>query len=428
MDTSERYFEPQEGDPSLLEDSPFPPWSSANAEDLPGVLSLSRPFSMPLREFVALERPNVEPLLTDTDGRTIVARHSLTLLGAIGGSGKTTWFVELALYLAAGVDYLCFQVPRPVSVLLIENEGPEHMFADKLAAKLASFPHELKARIDVVTLDWGGFSLADDAHRAQLRDEIAAHGYDLVFGDPLDSLGIDGVGSPEDTRNFLELMKETGLNKNVAFWLNTHPRKEETREALNEIAGAWGGKPDTVLLLKMLADDRTQIRFPKLRWAKRGKRPAILLGFDPDTESFTYLGEEDEALRDYIAEVTALLADGAWRIVKEIASPKDGIGASVDTVKHLLETHPDVFESRTGDEARAVGRHFNATVWQLANDDPESRTSAEKSDKSDTLFSGSASASSEGQTSDFSLKEVRSQTDVLEPPAGQTSPPGPTRA
>jgi len=38
-----------------------------------------------------------------------------------------------------------------------------------------------------------------------------------VFGHPLDSLGIEGVGSPEDTRKFLALMKETGLNKTVAW-------------------------------------------------------------------------------------------------------------------------------------------------------------------------------------------------------------------
>jgi hypothetical protein len=64
------------------------------------------------------------------------------------------------------------------------------------------FPHELRARIDVCTFDWGGFTLADDNTRERLRQEIANHEYDLVFGDPLDSLGIEGVGSPEDTRKF----------------------------------------------------------------------------------------------------------------------------------------------------------------------------------------------------------------------------------
>jgi hypothetical protein len=182
---------------------------------------------------------------------------------------------------------------------------------------------------------------------------------------------VEGVGSPDDTRKFLALMKQTGLNRTVAWWLNTHPRKEETKEALNEIAGAWGGKPDTVFLLRMLEGDRTQIRQPKLRWARRGKGPTLLFAFEPDTEAFTYIGEQAEDERDYLAEIRGLLADGAWRIVKEIAGPEKagGIGANEKIVKKVLEEHPDVFESRTGDEAKALGRSAQAVLWRLQNDD-----------------------------------------------------------
>jgi AAA domain len=355
---------------SLEQLEPLPSAAQSPAED-------ELPFAMPIREFIVREREYAEPLLADADGRAAIGRNSLTLLGALGGHGKTTFFIDLALHLAAGVDYPPYTVPRPASILLIENEGPEDLFAAKLEARLASFPHELKARLDVCVYDWGGFSLRAEEARERLTREIAEKGYDLVFGDPLDSLGIEGVGSPEDTRKFLELMKETGLNKRTAWWLNTHPRKEETREALNEISGAWGGKPDAVLLLRMLDDDRTQIRQAKLRWAKRGKGPTLLLGFDPETEAFTFLGEESEVERDYLAEIEALLADEQWRTPREIAAPtKDGgIGANVDTVKKELETHPDLFGSRTGEAAKEVGRHASATVWQKvtqASESPES--------------------------------------------------------
>jgi hypothetical protein len=333
--------------------------------------SAAQPFALPIREFVARPREHREPILADVDGRAVIGHRSLTLCGGLGGVGKTTLFVDLALHLAAGVDYPPFKVPAPVSVLMIENEGPEDLFAEKLEARLATFEHELKARLDVCVFDWGGFNLAEDVHRERLANEIISNGYELVFGDPLDSLGIDGVGSPKDTRDFLLLMKLTGLNRTCAWWLNTHPRKEETKEALNEIAGAWGGKPDSVLLLRMLADDRTQVRFPKLRWAKRGKRAAILFGFDPETEAFSYLGEESEDERDYLAEIKELFADGKWRTKKEIASKNEGgIGAGEDGVKNALEQHPDVFESRTGAEAKAVGRSPTATVWQLRGGDP----------------------------------------------------------
>jgi hypothetical protein len=328
----------------------------------------SRPFAMPVAEFVAVERPHAEPLLADDDGRAVVARCSLTLCGALGGHGKTTLFVDLALHLAAGIDYPPFTVPTAASILLIENEGPEELFAEKLAARLASFEHELRARLDVCTFDWGSFSLADDEARQQLAAAIADKGYDLVFGDPLDSLGIEGVGSPEDTRGFMALMKQTGLHKTVAWWLNTHPRKEETKEALNEIAGAWGGKPDTVLLLRRLEDDRTQVRFPKLRHTKRGTRPTILLAFDAETEAFTFIGEASEEKRDYLAEIVAHVREHPWQTNKEIGAPveKGGIGANPDTVKQQLEEHPDVFESRTGDGAVALGRKANAVLWALA--------------------------------------------------------------
>ena len=197
-----------------------------NADAADSEAASEKPFALPLREFIALEREQREPMLADADGHAAVGFLSLVLLGALGGHGKTTWSVDLFLHMAAGVDYPPFTVLRPVSILLIENEGPEQLFADKLEARLEHFPHELRAPLDVCTFDWGGFSLADNIHRERLIREIAEKGYDLVFGDPLDSLGIEGVGSPEDTRKFLALMKQAGLNKTVAWWLNTHPRGE----------------------------------------------------------------------------------------------------------------------------------------------------------------------------------------------------------
>jgi hypothetical protein len=358
-----RAGEGEAGDPS---DSGYP--LEPRAGDEP-----ERPFALPVADFVAREREHREPLLASADGKAVVGHKSLTLLGALGGHGKTTWAIDLFLHLAAGVDYAPWSVPRPVSILIIENEGPEELFAEKLAARVEHFPHELRARLDVCTYDWGGFSLANDEHRDRLTTEIVEQGYDLVFGDPLDAMGIEGVGSPEDTRRFLALMKATGLNRNVAWWLNTHPRKEETKEALNEIAGAWGGKPDTVFLLKQLEGDRMQLRQPKLRWARRGKGPTLLFGFDPDTEAFAHLGEQADEERDYLAEIVALLADGTWRTAEEVAAPKErgGIGANRDGCNALLRQHPEVFASRHGDRAKEVGRSPQATVWQLLEAESE---------------------------------------------------------
>jgi hypothetical protein len=121
------------------------------------------------------------------------------------------------------------------------------------------------------------------------------------------------------------------------------------------------------MLLDLLPDDRSLVRFPKVRWAKRGQRPSILLAYDADTETFSFIQEESGAERDVQAEMEALLADGKWRTVGEIAAKrtddgKGGIGAAAKNVKKILEQRPDVFQEKNG---REVGRSARATVFQL---------------------------------------------------------------
>ena len=282
----------------------------------------STPFAVSLGEFIDRPRPAVAGALAgrgwarpDREAFADNARRPRR-------TGKTTLSADAMIHLALGEDYLCFTVPAPLRILMIENEGPPDMFAEKLRDRVALLDDAraalVRERIHVYTFDWGGFNLGDVAQLRHLLAFLEEHPKDLIFGDPLDSLGIEGVGSPEDTRRFLALMKQAGLNTSNAWWLNTHPRKEGRREAIDEIAGAWGGKPDTIMLLDMLADDRSRVRFPKVRWAKRGKRPSILLAYDADTETFSYIGEESDEERDYVEEIAALLADGKWRTEREI--------------------------------------------------------------------------------------------------------------
>jgi hypothetical protein len=247
--------------------------------------------------------------------------------------------------------------------LLVENEGPREPFRRKLEIKRELWPHEIAGAVFVQTFNWGGFTLADDVHVKALRAFIEREQIDLVMGDPLDSLGIEGVGSPEDTRKFMQRLGEAGLFQDVAFWLLHHPHKREADDELDEASGAWGGKPDTMLKLTKLEGNRARLSFPKLRWSRRGTRKALILAFDPDTEAFSVVGEEQDEEREYLAEIIALLEDGKHRTAKEIAAPKPtGIGANDSTVKELLDQHPDVFRSCNGGD---VGRSKLATVWTL---------------------------------------------------------------
>src|SRR5262245_25506578 len=350
----------------------------------------AEPFALLLSEFIAAKSETPAALIGDAN-EILLPTTGLAIVVAKGGKGKTTLVAEATLHLASGIDWLGFKVPRPLNMLFIENEGPREPFRAKLEEKLQVWPHELKGRVYIHTFNWGGFSLAEDEHATRLRAFVQENAIDLVIGDPLDSLGIDGVGSPEDTRKFMTLMRSVGLFQNVAFMLPHHPRKEGARDELDEAAGAWGGRPDLMLRLEKLDGDRARLSFPKIRWSRRGTRPALILAFDPETQSFTVAHEEEDDERDYMYEITAWLSEHPWKTPKEIAVKKPhGIGANVDTIKRELEAHPDRFESRTGAAAKEVGRHASATVWKVTqpSESPESPlTSGEKESEGDSVTS-----------------------------------------
>ena len=101
-----------------------------------------------------------------------------------------------------------------------------------------------------------------------------------------------------------------------------------------------------------------------------------------------------------------LLEERPYLTCKEIAAPRDsespGIGASEDKVSEALEAgEADQFRSLTGEDAKAVGRHPNATVWCL-----RSRHDADDADTCDEGERG------EGLRSAFPLKGAEHSPDA----------------
>ncbi len=325
--------------------------------------SADEPFAHPLGDFVA-ERSELPPALIGDAEDVILPVGGFVILGGKGGRGKTTLAIDAAFHLASGREWLGFAVERALRVLLIENEGSREMFRRKLEAKREAWPHEIPGEVFVHTADWGGFDLRAPEARDGLREFVTENGVDVVFGDPLDSCGLEGVGSPEDTRAFMELAKAAGLHRDVAFWFLHHPKKDRVEDELDSLSGAWGGRPDTVFTLNILKDNRSRLGIPKTRWGKVGKRAALILGFDQDAESFELLKEETEG-RDYVEEIAELLAEEKWLTIPEIAVPveRGGIGAKRTKVEEALED--ERFIQREGAE---VGRSSkaHATVWGLA--------------------------------------------------------------
>jgi hypothetical protein len=358
---------PQDGEPLLLDEELASRAGLLRPSPAGPSTPPSLPFALELDEFIAAKSELPPTLLGDTDEAILPAAGLLLLFGR-GGRGKTTLSTDAALHLASGIDWLGFHVERPLRVLIVENEGPRELFRAKLERKRAHWPHPLTGAVFVYTESWGAFTLSDPEAIERLRVFIAANQIDLVIGDPLDTLGVTGVGAPDEIRAFVALMVAAGLNRDVAFWLLHHPRKERVEDELDEAAGAWGGKPDTMMRIDVQPGDRSRLSFPKVRWSRRSRRPALILAFDPEGEGYSVVAEEGEE-RDFLAEIEELLGDGVWRTAREIAAPKDaakpGVGTHDRTVKATLEQHPERFEARTGEEARELGRHKNATLWCL---------------------------------------------------------------
>ena len=113
----------------------------------------------------------------------------------------------------------------------------------------------------------------------------------------MDTLGAQGVGSPEDTRAFVQLLVPLGLTRTTSFMFLHHFRKEVTASEIHQVSGAWGGRLDTLMVLKETdRPDELRLSFPKLRWAPE-KQP-LILGKVRNTASFEVLAEEAHEVVD----------------------------------------------------------------------------------------------------------------------------------
>jgi AAA domain len=322
------------------------------------------PFSMPAADFAA-DAVDTPPALVGTDRDCLLPALGLALVVARGGYGKTTLIVDFALHAASGVDWLTLPIERPVRLLFIENEGPRELFRRKLARRLDGWPHQLADRLHIFTGNWAAARLDDKALVARLNAACDELGIELVIGDPLDSLGMQGEGSPSETRRMVDQLKAAGLGRTRAWLLPHHPRKANDVDAVDAASGAWGGRPDLMLKLERLGGNRARLSFPKARWASR-QRDGYILSFDPAAEAFALVCEGAEE-RDLAAEVEVFLERKPLRTVKEIAAPSEasepGIGAREEAVREVLEGGR--FDSLTGDAARAAGRHPTAVLWKV---------------------------------------------------------------
>lgn len=357
------------------------------ARALPGEPTAPRgPLFLAAHDFASRQFAPPEPLL-GTDELPILAVGSFNLLAGRPGAGKTTTLLDLACHMAAGIPWPSvdpanekapkpWPVPRPLRVALIENEGPQESFRGKIDRKLKHFPHSIEEAggcLLVQTMRWGTFSFADTSIADQLRDELDMHGIDIVMGDPLASLGLEGVGSPAETFAFVQLLRPLGLGERRAFLFLHHFREriEKGEDELSKISGAWGGHLDTLLgLAATHSHDQLRLSYPKVRWAQIPEPKPIVLGKVYNTAGFEAIGEEGDVglLEPRVHETLVACREAGrgfngWMKLDDIRAL---IGGRRTDVKTALEGAPHLFVHVTGETAKLMGSKSVKTIfWGL---------------------------------------------------------------
>lgn len=363
---------------------------------------MTGPIAVTLDEFLNLPIEEKPPLLGTAENAAVVA-GGLVLLGGQAGLGKTTLIVDAIFHMASGLDWLEFPVNRPLHILVIENEGPLRMFQQKLAAKRRVWGKPLTGSIHVQTAAWGYFSFADLDHHTRIKEYLDEHRIDLVIGDPIGTLGMEGVGSPEDTRNFVRQLIPLGLFDYRSFIFPVHFTKEPRKDEINQISGAWGGHLDTLMVVKgTRRKDELRLSFPKLRWWSEALPAPMILGKVYNTQTFEILRREgdQEPLEERIA---AVLEDHPWLTSAETAKAIEG-GARAADVKKALEARTELFRWESGADH---GRSAKAIVWALIPDSGTSQTNKTAQQSQTGLFPDSGTSRDE---SDESLSDEMSHS------------------
>lgn len=333
-----------------IDDIPFAP-------GLPSVVH----HSAPVEEFAAVEVQMAEPLIGGTDTRLLPAASTMVFYGE-GGSGKTTLTIDLAFHLAAGVDWLGFEITTPVRVMLLENEGPIDEYRLKIRRKLASWDGpNLDRRLLIHEAPWGRVDLRKDAAIEGLAEQLSRHEIDVLIAGPVRRLGLEGGGTPAETVAYMQLLDRVraASGRPVAIGNVHHENKG------GDISGAFEAEFDTVVHVKADGRDRTQIVFRKSRWSSKIHRSRMTLAWVIASEGFAVV----ESDLDGPSPATARTAEEAtvleW-LTEYVAAQHAETGTGVPRGK--AET---AYHEAHGNHGRNLARRVIANQKALAADPSE---------------------------------------------------------
>lgn len=322
-----------------------------------------------LDEFVEVNEPGADPLL-GAPGEAVIPESGDVMIYGDGGASKTTLSFDLALHLAAGDDWLGIPIPKPVEVLLIEAEGPRPLLRKKLRRKRDGWlGSDLGERLHVTERPWADFRFPG-AVAEEVADLIGEMEIDVLIIGPLTRVGMDELGTLQQVRDFMgEVARfRARAGRRLTVILIHHENKG------GAVSGAWEGAGDTLLHATVHVRGKTTLHFQKARWSSEWHKETLELNWT-DGEGFEPV--EDPA-RDKVAEIQEWLLAEPHSTTKEIATKKErkredktveqtvpGTGIREGEVRAILGERLDIFEVRTGDDAKAVGRSPSAQVWDV---------------------------------------------------------------
>jgi hypothetical protein len=188
-------------------------------------------------EFVAHPIPQADPIVIDATGSTALAANGLGLTYGDGGAGKTTLWLEAAMHFAAGEPWLdgLLTATRPLRIGWVENEGPQEEFRRKLARKLEGWRDRVPAdHFHILTTPWAALDLRLPEHRAGLAAAVRQLDLDLLIIGPLNDLGMEGGGTPDEVRAFHGYLKDvqTLAGRHVSLMVLHHENTPAVSRAL----------------------------------------------------------------------------------------------------------------------------------------------------------------------------------------------------
>lgn len=327
-----------------------------------------------LDDFIAVEEPGAAAILGSSESALIPANGDVMLYGD-GGVGKTTLAVDLAFHLAAGEAWLGIDVPAPVGVLLVENEGPRPLFRKKLGRKRKAWDGgEIGDRLWVLEAPWAMFTFAEAAWRERLAEIVQALDLGILFVGPLVSSGMEAAGTLQEVRAFIALVDEVRLiaNRELAVVLVHHENKG------GKVSGAWEGAGDTLLHAQQQGHGKLRLYVQKARWAGELHATSLHLAW-AEGDSFERLDDQpatDQEVYDVLASY--VLANGG----KSFTATREAIAksAALKTSHETLAEQRDVLLA----QGVLVNRPRGTAKWILWHrDDPEKPSEADPSGSSD---------------------------------------------